>query len=321
MKRPTPLMLLCAVLCCLAFARPAGAQYGANIYVDSFVYIDHENGLVHGAAYASADYAYGCNYGIDLTADLESEDGSQFTWDYYIGENYASVHLYLAAYADTEYTIQADYDVNVYYSYEYYGYYDPNNFYYWVNQQVNAFGPFNFFGPGPETFSSPYFRLGRNRNKNKSRKPHHLWLVEDRIGGAEVYPPGYQTCGQVFRRLTFYVVDEANRRVGRALIREHVPNPPTDSCSGATVVYTGTTVDLGPYNTIIDYVNTGCNQTTGGSAGGNCGFTSYPGYFQWVPRSGAPPVNLATFHRDVRYNYIGINGVYTEYPIDAQFFP
>lgn len=218
--------------------------------------------------------------------------------------------------------MEGQYNVRIYYNYDVGAYFDFDNYRYWTTQYINALGSFNFFGPGPQTYvPQSVARLGKTYQKKRVGKPHHLWLKSDVIGGAELVP-GYATCGQVIRRMEFYVVDADNRKTGATWIREYFPNGPyTDSCSGEPAGATTTPVEIGPNEWFRDFVLTGCNQTTGGSIGGDCGFTSYPGYIQWVPRSGAPPVNLAIFHRDVRYNWVRINGWYTEFPTDAQFFP
>lgn len=176
------------------------------------------------------------------------------------------------------------------------------------------------FGPGPSMPSFSSIGLGSTYDKKRVGRPHHLWLVDDRFGGVELYPDPAQPCGQLFRRLIFYVVDVENRKVGYVQIRERVPDSYTDSCSGRVVQATTNQFLIGPHGLIGDVLNTGCD-TNGNSAGGDCGFTSYPGYIEWVPRNGSTPVNLGTFHRDIRYSWIGVNGRYTRYPADAQFFP
>lgn len=68
MRRQTPLLLLCAAVCCLSFARKANA----DVYVDSFVEFDDENGMVYGTVAASVSYDYGYYYSTQLRAYLKA---------------------------------------------------------------------------------------------------------------------------------------------------------------------------------------------------------------------------------------------------------
>lgn len=292
-------------------------------YGYSSLTFDESTGIVHGYAATEPDYNVQVYYysAVDAVIYEVTDGGLTFlVGTHNINYGYASVDTQVEAEAATDYKLvskhwvraeyyepEPEYYPERYRYVDYYGFYFLSGDGYWRM--------FDFFGTGPIKYlESNNVELGETYDSAKVGVPHHLYLRSDTIGTGQ--------CGQAVRTLSFYVVDVNNRKTGRTLLKEAFPNGPyTDSCSGERVGdATVTPVATNSQGNFRDVVRTGCP-----SEGGTCGFTSYPGYMQWVPRTATggygTPVNLAVFHRDARYTRIGINGRYTEYPPDAQFFP
>lgn len=154
--------------------------------------------------------------------------------------------------------------------------------------------------------------MGRTHSRKKVGRPDHLWVLSDDIVSGH--------CGRTERYITYQVVDYANHTTGRTSVIEQFPGTVTDSCSGL-VVQSSSSCTVRNDGTIPDGIHVG---VPGGmcpnSIDGSCGYILDVDRWQWCPRNSSP-ITLATLTYDVHWNYIGINGRYTRWPIGGQFRP
>lgn len=210
-----------------AGAREAKAQYGeapssVNVYTNTYIYFDDENGVMYGEADAYTDYLYSVYYTISVYADLEGDNGDAAyggNYDSGQGESHpgATAYAYLEAKADTKYTVTGTYDVTFGFEDEY-DYFDYYNFQQYEFSDVHALDWYDFYGYFVNNYppyggGSTNAHLASTHSDKKTGVPHHVKVYSDVI--REV-----PNCGARERTIKYQIVDSSGKGVGTTSSRE-----------------------------------------------------------------------------------------------------
>lgn len=310
------LMTVLAAVCCLAFSQEAKG----DVWTTSDIFYSPTLNAMYAYSDIQIDYSGADYYTISTTGYIYKNEEYQMMISAGVDQNFANAmaEVVLPYDPDAEYYIEANHEVSLTFTYQtgYYDYYDFVEYTY--GDEVLYPYSYNFMEGPPTTVHISDIILGMTNSLfmtgGNATQPDHLWVASDAITSG--------ACGRTERRITYQIVDHANRKVGVTPVREYFTSPPfTDSCSG---------LDFRPTTCFPNYLHKGKiddqlwvglpNGSCPSSIDPTCGATESYNLWQWCPR-GYSPKTLATFTYDIRWGRIGINGRYTEWPIGGQFFP